>query len=949
MIRAAGPRSRRVRPAIALPAAAQLLCGLGVAAAQSPADDARDGATTLPAVEVVGSHIRRVELETVHPVLLLQREDLERTGLTSVGEILQQLPQHVSDLNSDYNNGGNGETRVDLRNLGASRTLVLLNGHRYVNTLDGAVDVGSIPLPIVERIEVLTDGASAIYGSDAIAGVVNIVTRDDYAGMEASAYYATSEYGDGERRAFDVTWGRSGERGNLALNLSLADQQPVWAGDRAISAVPSFGLPPNDTRGGASFTPPNGAFGFGPGGSRLPNGQPGQLTYDPATGGYRPFAPARDGYNFAPDNYLRTPYERAALFAQARYAWSPTLSFRSELLVHRRRSSQQLAPSPIMQFGGGGDPGNYSIAADNLYNPFGEPVTAFRYRPVVRPRRFEQDVLTWYLTLGLEGVFELGERHFNWDLGLIEARTRQDDTVSGGYDLNRLGLGVGPSFLDGSGNPRCGTPAAPIAGCVPLDFLHGRDGFTDAMFDYLAASAAVRETRRLRDLTFNLSGDLFDLPAGPLAMAAGLGHRRERGSVALDPLLTDDAFDFGGAPFDSVEGDTRINETYLEFNVPLLAQRPWAHALELSLAARYSDYSSFGDTTNRKLGLSWRPTPDWLLRATWSQGYRAPSTSELFSSSFSFQTPSGFALFADPCAKNPTGVVAQRCAADGVPLGSFDPPIGPRVRQGANPDLQPEQARNRALGVVWSPPAIEGLDLSLDWWRIELTDTISGISPDQLPTLCYVNGFAGACRFLVRDPATGLLLEVDARLQNYGTFELEGYDFGLGYRWESAWGAFALRWDSVYLSRYLAEIPKGAPPASAVGNYTFWDPGWRLRSLLSLDWNRGELGATVRLRYYSALDESCAVPADAGHRELCDRPDFESPTFAGAPEHIIDARTYTDLQLRWEPRDGTRLTLGVNNAFDRDPPVSYDASNSYDPSYDLPGRFWYVSIAQRFR
>lgn len=909
---------------------------------------AKDEPVTLPTVEVTGSHIRRVEFETAQPLLILDRADLQQTGLSSVGEILQQLPQHASDLNTDYNDGGNGETRVDLRNLGANRTLVLLNGHRYVNTLDGAVDVGSIPLPIVERIEVLTDGGSAIYGSDAIAGVVNIITRADYAGMEASAYYATNEHGDGERRSADVTWGSSGERGSFVLNVSFADQQPVWAGDRAISAVPTYGLPANDFAAGASANTPDGRIAFGPGGGQLPDGSEGQLTWDLQTGGYRVFDRRTDSYNFAPENYLRTPYERVALFAQARYDLSPDLSSRGELLLHRRRSSQELAPTPIFQFGGSGDPNNYNIAPDNLYNPFAQPVTLFRFRPLNEPRQVKQDVLTHYLSIGLEGIFEIGSRRFAWDLNLIDARTREDETITGGYDLNRLGLGVGPSFLDNSGTPRCGNPAAPVTDCVPLDFLHGRDGFTDAMHRYLAVDGSVDEERRLRDITAGVSGEVYELPAGPIVMAAGLEHRRERGRVSLGPLLTSDAFDFGGTVPDPADGEVSASEAYIEFNLPLLANRRWAHLLELSVAARYSDYSTFGSTTNSKLGIAWRPRPDWLLRANWSQGYRAPSTSELFAVSGVFQFGSLSVEDIDPCADDPTGTVAERCRANGVPLGSFAPAIGPEARFGSNASLQPEQSRNRSLGVVWSPSGLEGLDVALDWWRITLHDTIDEIPGLELPRLCYLEGIEGACQQLRRDPTTGVLTDIDARLFNYGTYEIEGYDLSLGYRWDNRWGDFALRWDSAYLSRYLKELPRGAPQVSAVGNYFFWDPGWRLRSLLSLDWNHGTLGATLRLRYYPALDESCIEPAQADRIDLCDRPDFASPTFFGDPEHVIDARTYTDLQLRWTPRDGTQLSLGVTNAFDRDPPVSYTAFNSYDPSYDIPGRFWYANWRQRF-
>ena len=941
-----GPRQRHPRLHRAtFNGAVALALSQAPAIAQVVADDP----TTLATVEVTGSHLRRVEQETAQPLLVLDRDQLLQTGLSNVGEILQQLPQHGSDLNSDYNNGGNGETRVDLRNLGAVRTLVLLNGHRYVSSLDGAVDVGSVPLPIVERIEVLTDGASAIYGSDAIAGVVNIITRDSYDGVEFNLYYAGSEHGDGERRGADITWGRSGARGGVVVNLSFVDQQPIWAGDRAISAVPTFGLPSNDQLAGASTLTPDGRFGFGPGGNLLPDGTTdGQLTWDRRQGGYRAFDPRNDSYNFAPGNYLRTPYERTALFAQANYELSDRLLFRSELLLHRRQSSQELAPTPIVQFAAGDGAEQRTISSDSIYNPFGQPVTFFSLRPVGRKRRFEQDVQTHYLSLGVEGAVQLGRRGFDWDLNVIDGRTHEERSISGGYDLVRLALGIGPSFRDADGTPRCGTSTGPVSGCVPLDFLHGQDGLSGAMLASISAAGALDEVRKLRDLTVGISGDLADLPAGPLAIAAGMEYRSESDRIDLDPLLADDSIDFGANLADAISGSVRAREAYVEVNLPLLAHQPFAHALEASVAARYSDYSTFGTTRNYKLGIAWRPVADWLVRATWSQGYRAPSVSELFAFSASFQAAALDIAGLDPCVDPPTQATAERCQAAGVPAGGFDPQMGPSIRSGSNPDLQPERSRNRTLGLVWSPAAIAGLDLSLDWWRIELHETIDEIPDFLLPWLCYVDAVASACEQLRRDASTGVLTDIDARRFNYGAYEVEGYDLSLSYRWQAALGDFRLGWDTVYLSQYLKEIPKGSPSVSAVGNFFLFEPAWRIRSLLSLDWSRQSLGATVRLRYFSALDESCEKPAGADHIELCDRPDFQSPSFFGAPEHIVDAVTYTDLQWRWEPHVRTQISIGVNNLFDHGPPVSYVAFNSYDPSYDIPGRMWYVNWRQRF-
>ena len=208
-----------------------------------PAVYAQDDAETLETITVVGSRIKRTDIETSQPVFVIERADLQRTGLTSVGDILQELTSNGATLNTTFNNGGNGETRVDLRNLGSNRTLVLVNGRRWVTTLDGAVDLNTIPVSVIERVEVLKDGASAIYGSDAIAGVINITTRDTYDGAEASAYLGENEEGDGRTQLYDFTIGATTERSNIVFNASYAKQDPIFAGDREISAVPLYGLP----------------------------------------------------------------------------------------------------------------------------------------------------------------------------------------------------------------------------------------------------------------------------------------------------------------------------------------------------------------------------------------------------------------------------------------------------------------------------------------------------------------------------------------------------------------------------------------------------------------------------------------------------------------------------------------------------------------------------------
>lgn len=912
---------------------------------------------TLERVEVVGSRIKRVEVETAQPVLVIERAQLEATGLMAVGDILQDLTVHGAALNSNVNNGGDGTTRVDLRNLGERRTLVLVDGRRWIPGIDGGVDLNSIPLAMVERIEVLKDGASAIYGSDAIAGVINISTRETADGLATRTYIGESAHGDGRVESVEASHGWTGERTRASLGLSWQRQAEIFAGDREISEVPTFGLPGNDVAAGASPFTENGLYGFGlrgacpynPAGSYPANGRCSaadgrppifnRSIFDPATGGYRLFDARRDGYNFAPDNFLATPQQRRAVFANLGHDFDGGTRLTLQLLANERASSQQLAPSPLMLGVLSGGVANLSVPADHVYNPFGQPVTGLALRPGGQNRRFTQDADTTRIALGLDGVLSAFGRAWFWDLDLVHARYRVDETTAGLADLTRLRQALGPSFRDASGSARCGTPAAPVAGCVPFDAFRGPAGYTPEMIDYVYYRGRDLTQTRSRNYRLGVSSDLIDLPAGPLALAAGFEYRRERGEsridarrAALDNLVGQD---YGGA--------VRAAEGYVELAIPLLAQAPHAHALDLSLAGRHSDYDSFGRNSSFEGGVRWAPLEDLMLRASFAEGFRAPIVSELY---FPRAVSFGGIDF-DPCV-NPNALQRVNCAADGVPGGRYDPErLGFDVLTGGNPELQPESSESITAGVVWSPAGVPGFDLSLDGFRIEVEDALTGVSPEQLLAACYTAGVAEACARTTRD-ARGELLQLDSRDLNSGTLRVQGFDLGLGYRLESGFGRFELRFDASYTQEYRAEVPRGNA-ADLVGQLYFLEPGFRVRANLDLGWERGPWSAGAGLRHYSALDEPCVTAARAGRAELCSNPGSISPVNGAPDENRLGSRTYVDLRAGWQSPWKARFNLGVHNAFDRDPPVSYSGTaNSFDAAYPLPGRFYYLDATLRF-
>jgi len=936
------------------------LCGTAVLAAG--AAYASEGVEARVGV-AVGSRIPRTTPDAAAPIVVLTREDLRRTGLTSLGDILQELTYSGAALNTLFNSGGNGETQVDLRNLGAKRTLVLVDGRRWIANLGGAVDVDAIPLAIVDRVEVLLDGASAIYGSDAIAGVINVVTRSAIDGAEASAYLGENEEGDGRTEQYDLAIGSTTDRGNVALVASHTEQDPILAGDREISENLLFGFSGNNVNVGSSSTTPFGRFGFSANGGRLPNGAPGTLVLIPgrpgtAAGDYRPYVAATDGYNFAPDNYILTPQERTSLFVQGRYQLTDSISFNTAIAYNERRSGQQLAAIPFVFGTAGSGLNRFTIPANALYNPFGVPVTRAQYRNTIELRNFNQDADTFYFSGGLEGSFDLVDRHFSWDVNYIYSDNELRNANTGQYDVNRLALGLGPSFRDANGVATCGTPTAPIAGCVPLNIFGGPGGFTREMADFAGFTEQDNIYKKTYDYTASVTGDLFELPAGPLGFAAGYEYRRESGFDQPDALTASGASTSNFRQ--PTEGGFHLDEFYAEFNIPILKDLAFAEVFEISVAARYSDYSNFGDTTNPKFGFRWQPISDVVLRGSLSENFRAPSISELFTGN-----SDNFPTLFDPCAasQSPSGEVLARCRNGiggilPVPIGWDQTNSQIRTTIGGNPDLDPETARTKTLGVGWSPSWAQGLEVQLDWYHVRVEDLIAPRNVQAVMDDCYRNGSLNACAFITRE-ASGDLLDAFTGLQNLpGFIETEGYDLVVDYRFETDFGRFGIDWRSTYLSYYERTLePSELVRVSELGSGgnlagTYFDRGNiypRIRSNITTSWERGDWAASVAARYVSGTDEDCGLPVVFGQPALCSDPDFEDPQFGGSPVNRLDDAWYFDVQASWDAPWNARITAGLRNAFDEDPPVSFSTfAGNFDPSYELPGRFWYVRYRQAF-
>jgi len=909
-------------------------------------------AQTTQSIEVTGSRIKRVDSETSQPIFVLDKADIQAQGLTTIGDIIQNITTNGSALNSSFNNGGNGETRVSLRNLGSNRTLVLVNGRRWVGGtgLGGAVDLNTIPSAAVERIEVLKDGASVTYGSDAIAGVVNVILRNDFEGAEFNGYYGMYDEGDGKRQAFDIAVGSSGKRFRALLGMGYVKEEPVGAGDRDISAVPVYGT---GTFFGSSTTPSgrfavcngtwNPSAGSCSGTQTRPDGSAGTFTYAPGSSGAS-WSNYTTAYNFAPDNYLVTPQERTSVFARANFDLTDSTSLEMQATFNNRRSEQLLAAMPIVLGtgpGAGSQARLISISENSIYNPFGVPVSRIQRRAVeTGGRSFKQDVSTYALSLGLLGNLKLGGRTFSWDAGMMYARNAQSDNTIGLFNVAALKNALGPSMLD-AGNPVCvstaGNLATRIPGCVPMNLLGAPGTITRDMLDYSGFVAQDTYGYKMSQAYANVSGDLFKLPGGMAKFAAGLEARSESGFDQPDALIA--SGNTTGNARTPTEGGYSVKEAYVELSLPLLANMPMVRSMDLTLATRSSNYSNFGSTSNSKAGLLWKLNKQASIRANYSTGFRAPSIGELYQG-----VADSFPQIGDPCSNTFGGTYGlltpeqqARCTAQGVPLGGYDQGNSQiRISTGGNPNLKPETSKTTTVGFVLSPDAIPGFDVSVDWWKIALANGISSLGGGTILNRCIIDNDPNACALYTRAPGGQITSLLSAGL-NFGSIDVEGYDVTMNYRIpKTRFGSFSINWDTTILKNYSYD-----GGASVVGQYFDRDNYWRTRSNLVVRWEQGNFGATVGTRFYSKQTEDCSFLPFYGFTGLC------SDDANGVNK--IGGTSYTDLAVSYKTPWKGRIMAGINNLFDKNPPVAFSTfANSFDPQYEIPGRFFWVRYSQTF-
>ncbi|MDY0748867.1 TonB-dependent receptor [Paucibacter sp. R3-3] len=955
--------------------------------------------TQLERVEVTGSRIRQVDAETAQPVQKITSAEIQKSGLVTVGDILNQLSAagtpDFSKGSALASNAEEGGQYINLRNLGSQRLLVLVDSKRWTQSIAGYTDLSTVPSALIDHIDVLKDGASSIYGSDAIAGVVNIILKKSMDGGSVSVYYGANQKGDGQTTDASVTFGASNEHSSLMFGANFSQQKPVWARTRDITSQ-SYGTGPDQYGAG---------FGAGPWGrinpvnpvtgvvepAKLANGSPnpayfnrvlnhtgtatsvgtGSASNDPANyhNGVDPLA---DTYNSSQDMMFQIGTEMKSIFTKGTIDITPSTRFSATAMFADRTSTAQVAGYPLNSTSQSGYP--VYISKDSYYNPYGNQAVGnttgtggvdlfFTRRTIEVPRVTVNNNRASHFDMGLDGDLTLGGKAWNWDAGVNFSKAAGNEVMTGNLNLPNLKKALGPSF-NNNGVIQCGTAANPIglSSCVPFDILGGPSASTAAALAYVMSTSQLSYGSTVKSIYGNLSGEIYRLPAGPLALAVGV-ERRDVSGYNVPDQIDQDALTTNLAG-NSTYGKYNVKEAYAELNVPILKGVPGAELLSVDLASRYSDYSSFGNTTNSKASIMYKPVKDLLTRATWAQGFRAPTLGDTFGGGS--QT---FDTFLDPCdtvygAAKTDAAVQARCVASGtnatyrqvnqagqpIPSAGGTQSITAFNAGAGNAFLTPETAKTLTAGFVYNPSYLPGLNIGLDWYRIDIKNVITAVSATYVANQCFVQNISSFCSSIKRDPATGQIINLSRGNANLGELLAEGYDLEVDYKFRpTSFGQFALRSATSFVTKNSSRSDMTAPLENEAGGFPFY----KVKSNITLDWSYQAWSATWTTHYYSGFKAQCW---DNDDTSTCSngQATWNSPVNGDGVTgyNKFGSVSYSDLSVGYKlPWKGS-IMVGANNVFGKKPRINYDAtlnssSSSVDP--DLPiDRFYWVRYSQSF-
>ncbi len=866
---------------------------------------ARDS-EVLEEVTVTGSRIARTDLNSVGPVTVISAPEIAATGVTSLEVLLQRLPSSAgfggNQTSAYWVSNGWGTPQINLRGMGINRTLVLLNGRRIVAGGTGAntsVDLSMIPVSIIDRIEILKDGASAVYGADAVAGVVNIITKPGFNGVELSAKAGAAFEGDGEQLQLDLTWGVSNERGSLMASVSYQDAGEVYMPDRVD-------CPKSEVDGALVCSGSGSTIG---GRALLPDGTRINFNQNPIGNGdaFERYDPLVHNFDFNQSFNAVNPLERLSFSAFGKRQLSDNISLFGELMYTNRQTNQPASPTTVSDI---------TIGANHPTNPTGEDVIVERRRIAESGNRdFFQETNTFRVVVGLQG--EINDS-WHWDLSYNWGRNTGTDGSTNIVNLMRLNETLDTNV--------CGS------GGIPCADILGFGDITPEVLDYTLFTMIGTGGNQQQSLTANVLGELFELPAGNVVLAAGIETRQDEGWRDPDSLVVIGAANTNAA--DPISGTVESDEIYAEVSVPLLAGMPLAESLVLDIALRYSDYETFGGADNYKVGLNWQVLPLLKLRANFSTAFRVPNVNELFGG-----VAEGNLTTTDPCSGwntlDPGNVVFQNCQADGVPTGFAQLGNTVLTTVGGNTALSPESADTFTFGIVFEPSFLEGLSVTLDYYDVEISDAITQIPGSTKLDVCYntpglAHDFCSSGHF-TRSSISGDVDFLSAQPINTGKESIKGIDFNLRYDFKLLDIHTTFDWKTTILDEYEVIPFAGAAPIVFDGRIGGGNGGYsRQQSYVSMHFQGNKWSANYAIQVIGKGDDFNAVEPTIGSK--------------------IGTVAYHNIQGSLAISERATIAVGIDNVWDKKAPyvASWTDANTDTMTYDLAGRRGYARLTYRW-
>ncbi len=888
-------------------------------------------------IEVTGSNIKRIEGESALPVTVISRDEIQKSGVQTAAELLQNITSNVNGYATAAavgDSGTPGLAAAGLRGLGSTNTLVLLNGRRLSNYAfnaagGGTVNLNQIPLAAVERVEVLKDGASAIYGTDAIGGVINFILRKDYTGIEVTAYGTMTDQGGGNTRKYTAAVGFGDinkQRFNILATFDYQEDTSLKASKRKQFAGTAIRPDLGFSRTSGNAPPANFIFnGINYNTAAAAGCAPaaGSFQINAATGAPQP-ARLNCRYDFTSVLDIFPPSERKAFFTRGAWQWANDHQLFAEYHLSQNEITFASSETPVADFtglfpffypaGGRFYPTSFvtpAAAGGQTITPTGNLTLAGWRAKQGGLRTNRADSEESRFVAGAQGVLA------GWDYNAAYTQARSevtDNYIDGWFSQQRLSAAIA------TGNINVFTTA-------PLDAA----GL--ALLESAKVLQKVRESEaEVRIIDGRISRELMELKSGPLGLAAGFEYREEELNDRPDGVLSSGDLQGGGGALPATKAKRDITAFFAELNIPLLRN------LEAQVAVRFDDYSDFGNTTNPKVAMRWTPTKRLLVRGSYSTGFRAPTLSDLFLPPFLSNTADNHN---DPI----------RCP-NSTPIGTFvnanfECDAQFQNQLGGNPRLKPEESRQWTLGVIFEPTP--ETSIGADFFAIHREDSIGALGDTTVfdnfgradPLTAngrFVRGTrvaGGGCTTDLPGIPTpaNIPCGIDFVIQgqdNLGNYVTTGVDLSASMRFPRGnMGQFTLRGEGTYIFRYRYQQEKNGPYFDNAGRFTA-DNGaiTRWRHYVTLNWRSGPWGATVAQNFV------------LGYRD------------ASEARRVGSYETY-DAQATWEGWRGLGVTLGVKNVLDRDPPASDQGQFfqvGYDPRYTDPrGRMYYLGLKYAFK